>query len=69
MKNEEKLFKYLKEVSLPKIDAGQHKKYLKQKLRVEFKNFKPVSTYLNLPIAAYILTAFLSVISSSVWVF
>ena len=39
MKNEEKLYKYLKEVSLPKIESGAHKEYLRQKLKAEFREF------------------------------
>ena len=45
MKEEEKLYNYLKKVSLPKIEAGSHKEYLKQKLEVEFKNYKSVYLY------------------------
>ena len=71
MRNEEKLYNYLKKVSLPKIDAGSHKEFLKQKLVAEFKEFKPSYSYhmlrYSLTIALFFIVIFVGYISFTIF--
>ena len=57
IENREKLNKYLKELIIPKIKAGEHKEFLRQKLKAEYKNLNEQSKKLMFrPIFKYAFT-------------